>query len=101
MKSNFQLGNFPGDQRTKPFGETLMREALVRWKYQRFVKNYLRCLRGIDENVGRIVSGINEILGKKLHSFLHGKQGEVFRSKWLVWGFLGIRSFLAHSNAFT
>ena len=35
-------------------------EALIRWKYQRFVKNYLRCLKGIDENMGRVVRGINE-----------------------------------------
>ena len=31
-------------------------EALVRWKYQRFVKNYLRCLAGVDENIGRFIN---------------------------------------------
>ena len=30
-------------------------EDLVRWKYQRYVKNYLRCVRGVDESVGRLV----------------------------------------------
>ena len=25
---------------------------LVRWKYQRYAKNYLRCVRGVDESVG-------------------------------------------------
>lgn len=39
--------------------ENLTDEALLRWKYQRFAKNYLRCLKGIDENVGRIVSSLS------------------------------------------
>ncbi len=29
-------------------------EALVRWKYQRYMKNYLRTIRGVDESVGRL-----------------------------------------------
>ena len=28
---------------------------LVRWKYQRYAKNYLRCVRGVDDSVGRIM----------------------------------------------
>ena len=39
--------------------ENLTEEALLRWKYQRFAKNYLRCIKGIDENVGRIVSSLS------------------------------------------
>lgn len=34
-------------------------EALVRWKYQRYAKNYLRCIRGVDESVGRIVDWLD------------------------------------------
>jgi arylsulfatase A-like enzyme len=33
----------------------LQGKDLVRWKYQRYVKNYLRCIKGVDESVGRIV----------------------------------------------
>ena len=29
---------------------------LVRWKYQRYAKNYLRCIKGVDENVGRLMN---------------------------------------------
>lgn len=29
--------------------------ALTRWKYQRYIKNYLRCIRAVDENVGRVL----------------------------------------------
>ncbi len=27
-------------------------DDLVRWKYQRYAKNYLRCVKGVDESVG-------------------------------------------------
>ena len=28
---------------------------LVRWKYQRYIKDYLRCIQAVDENVGRVL----------------------------------------------
>ena len=30
-------------------------EELVRWKYQRYMKDYLRCIRSVDDNVGRVL----------------------------------------------
>lgn len=30
-------------------------EALKKWKYQRYIKDYLRCVASIDENVGRVL----------------------------------------------
>ena len=30
-------------------------DALVRWKFQRYVKNYLRSIKGVDESVGTIM----------------------------------------------
>ncbi len=30
-------------------------DDLVRWKYQRYMKNYLRCIKAVDENVGRLL----------------------------------------------
>jgi arylsulfatase A-like enzyme len=35
---------------------------LVRWKYQRYAKNYLRCVKGVDESVGTIMENL-ETLG--------------------------------------
>jgi arylsulfatase A-like enzyme len=32
----------------------------VRWKLQRYLKNYLRCIRGVDESVGRLVQYLAE-----------------------------------------
>ncbi len=28
---------------------------LIRWKYQRYIKDYLRCIASVDENVGRVL----------------------------------------------
>ncbi|MBN1482738.1 DUF4976 domain-containing protein [candidate division KSB1 bacterium] len=33
---------------------------LVRWKYQRYIKDYLRCIHSIDENVGRVLAYLDE-----------------------------------------
>ena len=35
-------------------------EDLVRWMHQRYLKNYLRCVRGVDESVGRLVDWLEE-----------------------------------------
>ena len=29
--------------------------ALVRWKYQRYIKDYLRCIASVDKNIGRVL----------------------------------------------
>lgn len=39
--------------RRKPEGDDL-----VRWKYQTFVKDYLRCVRAVDDSVGEIVAAL-------------------------------------------
>ena len=33
---------------------------LVRWKYQRYVKDYLRCVDAVDDNVGRVLDYLDE-----------------------------------------
>lgn len=35
-------------------------EALVRWKYQRYIKDYLRCIASVDESVGAILDYLDE-----------------------------------------
>jgi arylsulfatase A-like enzyme len=36
-------------------------DDLVRWKYQRYAKNYLRCVKGVDESVGRLRDVLAEL----------------------------------------
>ncbi|MCB1078164.1 MAG: DUF4976 domain-containing protein [Verrucomicrobiae bacterium] len=46
----------------KEFHEAnLYGDALVRWKYQRYVKNYLRCIKGVDESVGRLRETLKDL----------------------------------------
>ena len=35
-------------------------DELTRWKYQRYMQNYLRCIKGIDDNVGRLLDYLEE-----------------------------------------
>ncbi len=36
-------------------------KELVRWKFQRYAKNYLRCVKGIDESLGRLRAALKEL----------------------------------------
>ena len=36
-------------------------KELVRWKFQRYAKNYLRCVRGVDESLGRLRATLKEL----------------------------------------
>jgi arylsulfatase A-like enzyme len=35
--------------------------ALTEWKYQRFLKDYLRCVAAIDDNLGRLLDRLDEL----------------------------------------
>ena len=38
----------------------LQGKALVQWKYQRYVKDYLRCVKAVDDNIGRVLGYLDE-----------------------------------------
>ncbi len=35
-------------------------EELIKWKYQRYIKDYLRCIASVDDNVGRMLEYLEE-----------------------------------------
>jgi arylsulfatase A-like enzyme len=35
-------------------------EALKKWKYQRYLKDYLRCIASVDDNVGRLLDYLDQ-----------------------------------------
>ena len=35
-------------------------DDLVRWKYQRYIKDYLRCIASVDDSVGRLLSWLDD-----------------------------------------
>jgi arylsulfatase A-like enzyme len=39
---------------------SLQGKDLVRWKYNRYLHDYLGCVRGVDESVGRLLSTLDE-----------------------------------------
>jgi len=44
------------EPKNKAFKEANLKgEDLVRWKYQRYIKDYLRCVASVDDNVGRVL----------------------------------------------
>lgn len=36
-------------------------DDLVRWKFQRYAKNYLRCVKGVDDNVGNLMATLEDL----------------------------------------
>ncbi|MEF3304429.1 sulfatase family protein [Paenibacillus sp. GYB003] len=47
------------DLKTDPPGR-LEGAALKSWKYQRYIKDYLRCVASVDDNVGRLLDYLDE-----------------------------------------
>ncbi|MCL3781893.1 DUF4976 domain-containing protein [Prolixibacteraceae bacterium JC049] len=35
-------------------------KALIRWKYQRYMQDYLACVNSVDENIGRVLEYLDE-----------------------------------------
>ncbi|MBI1372063.1 MAG: sulfatase-like hydrolase/transferase [Phycisphaera sp.] len=35
-------------------------DDLIRWKYQRYMKDYLRCVRSVDDEIGRLLDYLDE-----------------------------------------
>ena len=67
--SAWQLGIRPQNEAfSRLSGDT---SDALNLKYQRFVKNYLRCIRAIDENIGRLYDQINRELNSKEWTFIY------------------------------
>jgi arylsulfatase A-like enzyme len=41
-------------------GKTLTGDDLVRWKYQRFMQDYLACVQGVDDSMGKVLDFLDE-----------------------------------------
>jgi len=50
---------FPRDLKL-PVPEGLTKEEENNWKYQRYIKDYLRCVAAVDDNVGRLLDYLEE-----------------------------------------
>jgi len=49
------------EAKNKAFREAKLEgKDLIRWKYQRYIKDYLRCIASVDDNVGRLLDYLDE-----------------------------------------
>ncbi len=48
------------DENAEFLASDLDGKALVRWKYQRYIKDYLRCIQSVDDNVGRLLKYLDD-----------------------------------------
>lgn len=49
------------DPKNKAFEEAnLTGKDLVKWKYQRYVKDYLRCVKSVDDGIGEVLDYLDE-----------------------------------------
>ncbi|HUG18155.1 MAG TPA: sulfatase [Planctomycetaceae bacterium] len=56
-----ELWNAAYEPKNKAFREAnLQGKDLIRWKYQRYIKDYLRCVAAVDDNVGRVLDWLDE-----------------------------------------
>jgi len=39
---------------------TMSPEEIVKWKYQRYVKDYLRCVKSVDDSIGEVLAYLDE-----------------------------------------
>jgi arylsulfatase A-like enzyme len=44
----------------KAFAQINDKDQLLRWQYQRFMEDYLRCVRSVDDNVGRVLKYLDD-----------------------------------------
>ncbi len=60
-KEQLEVWNDAYGPKNKAFEEAkLTGKDLVRWKYQRYIKDYLRCVASVDDNVGRLLDYLKE-----------------------------------------
>ena len=71
---------------------------MTRWKYQRYVKDYLRCIDAVDENVGRVLDYLDEAgLAEEHGRHLHVRPGLVSRRARLVRQAVDVRRVVPHA----
>ncbi|QDU64434.1 Arylsulfatase [Planctomycetes bacterium Pan216] len=56
-----EVWNKAYDEKNKAFKEAnLEGDELVRWKYQRYIKDYLRCISSVDDSVGAVLDYLDK-----------------------------------------
>lgn len=48
------------DENLKMIDRNLSGEELVKWKYQRYIKDYVRCIKSLDDQIGRVLDYLDK-----------------------------------------
>lgn len=60
-EEQLKMWNAAYAEKNKAFREAnLSGKDLIRWKYQRYIKDYIRCIDSVDEAVGRVLDYLKE-----------------------------------------
>ena len=82
----------------RDFPPDLKGDALRKWAYQLYIKDYLRCIPRVDDNVGRLLDYLDaEGLAAEHHRHLHLRPGLLPRRPRLVRQALHVRGVAAHA----
>ena len=60
QKIDFDAAYGPENEKLLAALPTMKTDDLTRWKYQRYIKNYLSTIRAVDENIGRTLAYLEE-----------------------------------------
>jgi arylsulfatase A-like enzyme len=55
----------------------------TRWNYQRYIKNYLRCVKAVDENVGRMLKFLDDSGLEKNTVVIYSSDHGWFDKRWM------------------
>lgn len=56
--ADMRIANMPDWVKEQPAG--MSAEQTKKWNYQRFIKDYLRCVASVDDNIGRLVGELEK-----------------------------------------
>ncbi len=60
-EKQFEKWNAAYEPKNEKFRKAnLTGKELIRWKYQRYIKDYLRCIASVDDNIGRVLDYLDE-----------------------------------------
>ena len=87
--------------------ETMTDEEVANWKYQQYLKNYLRTIRSVDDQVGRVLDYLKEhdmydntiIVYMGDQGFFLGEHG-LYDKRWMYEESLHMACLFSYPNAF-
>ncbi len=96
-----------GDNQKWTPDQTMTDEEVANWKFQQYLKNYLRCVRSVDDQVGRVIAYLKEhdmydntiIVYMGDQGFFLGEHG-LYDKRWMYEESLRMACLMSYPNGF-